>query len=91
MFLKNHHKQAIAPKQGYPLQVSQACRGIKNAPKEATYKQRLPSSSLKNWEILLKQVHPVNYPDCLLLQVQIEHASLKVQLIALIPVPSPIS
>ena len=60
---RNHHKQVIAPKQGYPLQVSQACRGIKRALKEATYKQRLPSSSLKNWEILLKQVQKVNYPD----------------------------
>ena len=69
----------IAPKQGYPLQVSQACRGIKIAPKEATYEQRLPSPSLKKLGDLtqtgatseLSRLACVSSTD-----VQIEHAPL---------------
>ena len=37
-----------------PLTCFSALKDIKIAPKEATYKQRLPDPSLKNWGIVLR-------------------------------------
>ena len=49
---KNHHKQVY-----YQTKTSTSfsgLQGIKIAPKEATYKQRLPDPSLKNWGTLFR-------------------------------------
>ena len=49
---KNHHKQVY-----YQTKTSTSfsgLQGIKIASKEATYKQRLPDPSLKNWGILVR-------------------------------------